>query len=79
MNTGFREVIGSWNIIPTSFPLNLIISASLIVVISLFSKSILPPNILPGSGIIPIKAYDDTDLPLPLSPTIPIASPYFKS
>ena len=73
--TGLRLVIGSWNIIETSFPRIFLNSFSVISSILCPLKRIVPPTSLPGYAVRPIIEYAVTDFPEPDSPTIPRTSP----
>ncbi len=76
VSTGFREVIGSWNIMDMSLPR----MASIPLVESFNrscpSKITSPPRILPGGlGISLIIPFASVVFPAPVSPTSPRVSP----
>ena len=75
VNTGFSEVIGSWKIIAMRLPRMSRIAAG--ERSSRFCPSnITRPEVLrPGGGTSRITESDSTDLPQPLSPTMPSVRP----
>ena len=76
LSTGFREVMGSWKIIPMRFPRTDLMRDMEMSSRSSPSKSTLPATILPG-GLATRRIIDRacTLLPHPLSPTMPTISP----
>ena len=76
VNTGLRQVMGSWKIMEMSRPRMACISFSLFSVSSSPQKRMEPPSFSrppPGSSLVTAKAV--MDLPLPDSPTRPRICP----